>query len=208
MLVYFDKEQNAVAQTMGRYHPWTVTTATPDGRYIDFKANPGEIRTGLEDLRYVEGTAIEDAIVDFIAWANGPASPFETNDFGLRPLRSNGSGVSSKALEQMCRVTVFFRELRRNTLGGDLTPFARRLERALKRIAPQFDQACWGWALWPHLFLALGDEDDPDAEGNVIQLQLWGWGDTAQEVHSNMIRAFAVLRTALEETETGGEAPA
>lgn len=203
MLVYFDREQHDVAQDMGRYHPWTVTLNTPDGRYVDFKKQPQEIPTALEDLRHTKGTTLEDAIVDFIGWANGPDCAFETNDFGLRPIRPNGSGISNKSLEQLVRITVLFRDLKRNTLEGDLIQFAQRMEIALKRIAPQFDQACWGWALWPHLFLALGGEDDPRAEGNVIQYQAWAWGDTPQEVQANMVRAFAVLRQALEETVTG-----
>ena len=200
MLTYFDREQNDIAQDMGRYHPWTVTLGTPDGRYVDFKEQPDEIRSALEDLRHAAGAPLEDAIVDFIAWANGPSSAFETNDFGLRPLRKNGSGTSQKTLEQMARITIFFRDLNRNTLSGDIIAFAQRVEIALKRIAPQFDQACWGWALWPHLFLAIGSEDDPQAEGNVIQYMVWAWGDAPDEVQGNMIRALAVLRQALEET--------
>ena len=199
MFVYFDRDQHARAQDMGRYHPWTVTIETPDGRYYDFKSEPDAIRTGLEDLEHVRGTAVEEAIVDFIAWANGPNSPFETNDFGLRPLKANESGVSPKALEQMLRVTILFRDLARNRLSGELIPFAQRMERGLRMVDSDFRDACWGWALWPHLFLALGGEDEPDAEGVVIQYNAWAWGDTIAEVHSSMTVALGNLRSALEQ---------
>jgi hypothetical protein len=199
MLVYFDRDQHATAQGMGRYHPWTVTTHTPDGRYYDFKADPDAIGSGLEDLGHVRGTPLEQAIVEFIAWANGPDCPFETNDFGLRPLKPSESTVSPKALEQILRVTILFRDLERNRRSGDLVPFAGRMEHALRAIDPNFRDACWGWALWPHLFLALGDEHDPNAEGHVIQYMCWAWGDTREEVHSNMAEALANLRSALEQ---------
>ncbi len=202
MLVYFDHKQNAIAQTKGRYHPWTITMATPDGRYIDFKANPETIGEGLEDLRHIKGTALEGAFVDFFGWANGPNCVFETNDFGLRPQKKNESGVSTKSLEQLCRLTIFFRDLHRNTEAGDLIAFAHRMEISLREIAPNFDQACWGWSLWPHLFTALGDENDPAAVGKVIQYNAWSWGDTSDEVQTNMIRALAILKEALCSTAT------
>ncbi len=204
MLVYFDKSQHAVAQNMGRFHPWTTTLNTPDGRYFDFKASPEDIRPGLEDLRHVRGAPLEDAIVAFITWANAPEGTFETNDFGLRPLQANESGISSKAFEQMLRLTIFFRDLRRNTLNGDLVAFAQRMEIQLKRVDSSFREACWGWALWPHLFLHLGDEDDSDAEGAVIQYNAWAWGDTLEEVQTNMIRALGNLQTSL--TDACGKA--
>lgn len=198
MFVYFDQDQHARAQQMGRYHPWTVTLETPGGRYCNFKLEPDAIATALEDLEHVRDTPLERSIVDFVAWANGPCSPFETNDFGLRPLKANESGVSAKALEQMLRVTILFRDLERNSLSGDLAGFAQRMEQSLRLVDPDFRDACWGWALWPHLFLALGGEDEPNAEGNVIQYNAWAWGDTIEEVRSNMAAALRNLRSALE----------
>lgn len=200
MLAYFDQEQHRTAQAMGRYHPWSVTLNTPDGRYVDFKELPNEIEATLEDLHHAGSIELKRAIVDFISWANGPACTFETNDFGLRPLRKNGSATSTKALEQMARVTVFFRDLSRNTLSGDLIAFAQEMELTLKVTAPQFESACWGWCLWPHLFLALGDENTPEAEGNIIQYMVWAWGNSETEVQDNMIRAFVILQQALNET--------
>jgi hypothetical protein len=200
MLVYFDQDQHAHAQRMGRYHPWTVTLETPNGRYYDFKAKPEAITTGIEDLEHVRATSLENSIVEFIGWANGPDSAFETNDFGLRPLKANTSGVSPKVLEQMLRVTILFRDLPRNTLSGDLIPFAQRVGQSLRLVDPGFRDACWGWCLWPHLFVALGGEEEPSAEGNVIQYNAWAWGDTSEEVQVNMDCALRNLRVALEQT--------
>jgi hypothetical protein len=91
MLVYFDQDQNTIVRNMGRYHPWTVTMGTPGGRYIDFKKAPDAIREGLEDLGYIRGTVLETAFVSFFRRTNSPPSAFETNDFGLRPLKENQS---------------------------------------------------------------------------------------------------------------------
>ena len=199
MFVYFDRDQHARAQAMGRFHPWTVTLETPDGRYYDFMREPAAIRAGLEDLEYARGTPLEDSVVEFIGWANGPSSSFETNDFGLRPLKANESGISAKALEQMLRVTILFRELERNSLSGDLIRFAQQMEKTLRAVDADFRDACWGWALWPHLFVALGGEEHPGAEGHVIQYNGWAWGETPEEVQSSMISALRNLRSALEQ---------
>jgi hypothetical protein len=200
MLSYFDRDLNEVAQNMGRHHPWTVTVGTAGGRYVDFKASPDLIRETLEDLPRVAGSIAESAIVDFLTWANGPTSVFETNDFGVRPLKSNDSGISPKPLEQQCRVGVLFRDLARNTESGDLIPTAGELEAAIKRTDPDFDQACWGWCLWPHLFIALGAES-PTSIGHVIQYNLWAWGDDPDEVHAHIVRGLANLRVALQQVE-------
>ena len=184
----------------GATTPWTVTIGTAGGRYVDFKCAPELIRETLEDLPRVAGTVAECAIIDFLTWANGPSSIFETNDFGARPLKSNESGVSPKALEQQCRLGVLFRDLARNTGSGDLIQTAGQLEAAIKRTDPDFDQACWGWCLWPHLFTTLGPES-PHSEGHVIQYNLWAWGDDPDEVHANIVRGFANLREALQQVE-------
>jgi hypothetical protein len=199
VLVYFDRDQHELVQNKGRYHPWTVTTETANGRYVDFKRSPELIASTLEDLPYVEKTVAEAAIVAFLEWANGDFSIFETNDFGLRPLKDNHSGVSQKALEQMSRVTVLFRDLSRNVTAGDLVEFAHRMESQLREVDIDFDQACWGWCLWPHLFTALG-EQNPASEGNVIQYQIWAWGDDALEVNTNMARSYKNLKNALEKS--------
>jgi hypothetical protein len=200
MLVYFDQYHQHQVDGMGRYHPWTVTVNTEGGRYVDFKTSPELIRTTLEDLPRVAGSEAETAILDFITWANGPASIFETNDFGMRPPKANESGVSSSALELLSRVTIFFRDLDLN-VGTGLALFATRLETAIKSVDTDFWQACWSWCLWPHLFLSI-EADGGDAEGAVIALQVWAWGDDPSELHKNMARAYSNLRAALEIAST------
>lgn len=196
MLVYFDQYHQQLVDGMGRYHPWIVTVNTEGGRYVDFKASPELIRTTLEDLPRVGGSKAETAIVEFISWANGPTSIFETNDFGMRPPKPNESGVSPSALELLSRVTILFRDLEQN-VGAALPQFAATLERAIKSVDPDFQQACWSWCLWPHLFLAV-EAAERDAEGAVIALQVWAWGDEPMELYDNMARAYGNLRIALE----------
>jgi hypothetical protein len=196
MLVYFSRELHMEARQFPRTHPWTVSEGRPGGRYIDFKVEPHLIREGLEDLDYLAGTVAETAIVNFLAWANSPASAVETNDFGLRPLKTNESGINDLPLEQTCRLTILFRDLRRNTTEGNLIPFAQAVEAALSAIDPEFREACWGWCLWPHLFTALG-RDNPASTGSVVQYILWTWGRSESDVHTNMVRALTNLREAV-----------
>lgn len=202
MLVYFDQPQQQIVNGMPRFHPWTVTANTPDGRYVDFKVSPELISSALEDLPRVAGSKAESAIVDFIMWANGPNSIFETNDFGMRPLKKNESGASPSAMELLSRITILFRDLRRN-LGANLHGFATSLETAIKTVDPDFRQACWSWCLWPHLFLPI-ELTGQEPRGTVIALQVWAWGDDPTEVHANMARAYDNLRAALEATSCHG----
>lgn len=204
MLVYFDRDQQQIVETMGRYHPWTVTVNTPDGRYVDFKSSPELIRATLEDLQRVAGSKAEAEIIDFITWANAPGSIYETNDFGMRPIKKNESGVSPSALELLSRVTILFRDLKQN-VGGALPHFARRLEGAIKAVDPSFQQACWSWCLWPHLFVSL-DAAGEHAEGAVVALQVWAWGNDPSEIYENMARGYANLRTALQQAANSNTA--
>ncbi|MCR5872264.1 hypothetical protein LRS12_17055 [Sphingomonas sp. J344] len=179
-------------------HPWTETVHTPEGRYVDFKSRPDAIRATLEDLKHAGTAEIESAIVEFLRWANSSEAQFETNDFGLRPLKANESGVSPKPLEQMLRLTIFFRDLVQNTSVPNIGSFGQELEVELKAIDPTFRDACWGWCLWPHFFLDLEHLGEEQAEGAVIQLNLWGWGADADEVSVNLCRALSNLKLALQ----------
>lgn len=196
MHVYYDTEMELRLSTKGRHHPWEVTTKTPDGRYVDLKGNPELIVGTLEDLKYVSGTSAEHAVVSFISWANGPNSAFETNDFGLRPLKVNDSGVSPSKLEMLSRVTLLFRDLRLNTRLSIVRGFLSRVERELRVRDAEFVQACWSLSTWPHLFLDLRHLCE-DSEGHCSVFQCWAWGDNESEVHVNFERAFHNLQKAL-----------
>jgi hypothetical protein len=197
MLSYLDHQLNASALTAGRIHPWSVQTSNPENRYIDFKKNPELIETSLEDLQPIAGSMAAQAVIEFLRWANSPECIFETNDFGMRPLKPNESGVSPSALELHARVTILFRDLRRNIGQGQALAFGHRLELELQATDEAFRQACWGWYLWPHKFQSLVDAGKP-SEGNCLALAGWAWGDDKTEVHSNFARALTNLQTSLK----------
>ncbi|RVK93388.1 hypothetical protein [Sinorhizobium meliloti] len=197
MLCYHEKDTQLKLDNLGRYHPWTVTTKTPDGKYVDFKRYPELISETLEDLRLVDGTVAAQAVVEFITWANGPDSIFETNDFGLRAIRPNQSGVSTAKLELHGRVTLLFRDLRLNTSERIVQTFLSKADQQLKAIDTHFKEACWGWCTWPHCFTELLEANQP-AEGDCLSYMVWSWGNDVSHTHEHLLRAFRNLRTALE----------
>lgn len=197
MLCYHEIDTQLRVANLGRYHPWTVTTNTPGGRYVDFKRHPELICETLEDLRPVEGTIAAEAVIEFIKWANGPDSIFETNDFGLGPVKANESGVSTAKLELHGRVTLLFRDLKLNTSERIVQKCLANVDQELKAIDPEFKEACWGWCTWPHCFTELLDANQP-AEGDCLSYMVWSWGNDAANTHQHLFRAFRNLRSALE----------
>ena len=197
MLAYFDDDQEALLDSMARYHPWTTTIHTPDGRYVDFKAHPEQIAEVLEDLEGRRDSAIAKSVVDLLTWANGPDVPYETNDFALGAIRANtAQDVNPHGLELVGRVTVLFRDLWRNCHVGVVEMFTRELLRELQRIDPDFRDGCVSVCRWPHGFTDLVVEGQP-AEGVCFLCQFWAWGDNEQAVYAAADRALSNLRAAM-----------
>ncbi len=197
MLSYLDTDLEARAMDMGRYHPWTTAVDTPDRRYVDFKSHPDQILETLEDLRGLEDTAIARGVVDLLSWANSPGQPYETNDFGLRPIKTNGSpDCSPHPLELTGRVTFLFRDLRLNCHRGMIELLTRELLAELKRTDPGFVDGCIGVSRWPHLFTELEAAGSP-AEGVCTVCNFWAWGQDEASTYAAADRTLANLRSAL-----------
>ncbi|MER8810440.1 hypothetical protein [Mesorhizobium australicum] len=97
-------------------------------------------------------------------------------------------------------MSIFFRDLLRNTPLRRLAGLGSALEMEMKTIDPWFQDALWSWSLWPHGFAALRDEGLRSSEilGDTLCLHLWAWGDTAEEVNLVFKQAFENLRKGLE----------
>ncbi|MER9270465.1 hypothetical protein [Mesorhizobium sp. M0643] len=197
MLTYFDEDMHARNQDMRRQHPWSVQSSNPGNRYVDFKQRPDLIESALEDLQPIAGSVAANAATDFLRWVNSDTSVFETNDFGMRPLKPNRSGISSSSLELYGRLSILFRDLKKNVGQNQPFEFGNRLSESIRINDPEFKQACWSWSLWPHQFTALSGLREP-ATGNCLLMSYWAWGDSEAEVHRNFARSLTNLRAALE----------
>ncbi|RUW01103.1 MULTISPECIES: hypothetical protein [unclassified Mesorhizobium] len=205
MYAYFDRKLDDEAQRLGRYHPWDVQVSNERNHYSDFKGMPrDEVARHLEDIGK-GGLIAREASLDFLVWANSDGVPFETNDFGMKPIKRNKQSQSTKGLQLTGRVTIFFRDLKANVPERRLLGFGHVLENELKQIDPGWQDACWGWNLWPHGFVALKKPGSPpnappngDALGDVICLNIWAWGDSHKEIGRAYKRAYENLRAGLE----------
>ncbi len=197
MLAYHERDMEAEQQRSGRYHPWTTTQHTDDGRYVDFKANPDQILETLEDLRGLEETAISRSVVDLLSWANSEGQPYETNDFGLRPVKPNQSlDVNPRPLELAGRVTFLFRNLRLNCDDDVVARFTAQVIAMLHETDPDFTDGCIGVSRWPHLFTELAAAAE-QPEGQCFVFNFWAWGDDEASTYAAADRVLANLRTAL-----------
>lgn len=197
MLCYFDHDQEAIAQQMGRYHPWTVTLGTEGGAYLDLKSEPDLVLTKIEDLHPHSDTVFAAEAERFLRWANAGQAVFETNDFGSKAVEPNHSpNASDKQLQIIARVSVLFQDLALNCTPHIIGRFSGRVLTELESVDHDFPDACWSLSRWPHRFTALeGAERD---EGVTFLFHLWAWGDTKEETERNGARAFINLRKALE----------
>lgn len=201
MLCYFDQDQEAIAQQMGRYHPWTVTIGTEGGTYLDLKSDPDLILTKIEDLDPHRGTSFGTEVERFLRWANVEQATFETNDFGSKPVERNQSpNASNKQLQIIARVSVLFQDLALNCSPDIIDRFSGLMLAELEAVDRTFSDACWSLSRWPHRFTAL--EGAGRDEGLTFVFHLWAWGDTKEEAERNGARAFVNLRLALEEASS------
>ena len=74
MRVYEHSDPDALS---ARSHPWTDAVCDPTHRYRDFRAEPGLIRSSLEDWRPWEPHAGIETFYRMLEWLNGPSSIFE-----------------------------------------------------------------------------------------------------------------------------------
>ena len=178
----------------GRYHPWTQSHTNSNWAYRDFKAQLELIETALEDF---VPFADKPAVVAFYAlmrWLNGPESIFETNDCGLRPPRVDREPPHVITLREPIvmhsRLTVLFRDLRKNCTPQDIEWLRVSLGQGLTAAAPNFP-AVVKVGLWPHLFSGIG------CEGHVIHLTIWAWGETQAVAMDNLKLTYEAIERCL-----------
>jgi hypothetical protein len=176
MFPYRDKEDPPPRQ-----HPWTVGSSDAF-RYHDFRSHPELIRTSLEDFLPLSRYPAIERYYELLEWVNGPESQLETNDCGLGTPRLDEKppDLIPRGLNTVIhgRLTVLFRDLRKNTSPQWVTWLHDGILGALKGRTPKYP-ASVAVGTWSHFFLEIG------CPGDVVTLRYWAWGgDTDAAMHN------------------------
>lgn len=183
-----------------RSHPWIGAANDPESRYFDFRKHPELIRTALEDLRPWRAWAAIETFYQLLEWINGADSILESNDCAFAGPHRNETPQFAKALEATGRVMVLWRHLPLNLPPGPAEWLRMAIHHALNRADPEFVWGVVGITVFQARYLTLGR---PHARpvGFQLMLSFWSWGDTDEEVMTNLDRTFRNLRQALGEAD-------
>jgi hypothetical protein len=178
-----------------RSHPWSTSTGDPSHRYFDFRARPELIPAVLEDFRPWEAYVAVRSFYDLLAWINGPASPFESNDCAFAGPEANADDGFRKCLQCSGRLGLLFRDLRLNTSERAMIRLIEGIHTRLRVLDPDF---AWGAVGTTRLHVDYLELSEGGAEGSQVLLSFWAWGDDEPELFENLARVISALREALE----------
>ena len=178
-----------------RSHPWSTGAADPDHRYYDFRTRPELIPEVLEDFRPWGAYVAVRSFYDLLAWINGPASPFESNDCAFSGPEENADRGFRKRLQCSGRLGLLFRDLRVNTDERAMMRLVEGIHVRLRALDPDF---AWGAVGTTRLRVDFLELPEGGAEGSQVLLSFWAWGDDEPEVFENLARVIAALRETLE----------
>lgn len=184
-------ENRELESTERRSHPWSTTT---DGRcrYYDLRAKPELIPVVLEDFRPHAARAAVQTFFALVAWINGPASPFESNDCAFSgPEASDDPAFRSQVSG---RLGLLFRDLALNTREPAVSRLIRGLHVQLSDLEPDLASGAVGTTRLAVDYLAL---PAGEAAGSQVLISFWAWGDDKPELFENLDRVFVALHEAL-----------
>lgn len=181
-----------------RAHPWSGSSSDPASRYFDFKKNPALIRTSLEDLRPWEAWPAVETFYRLLEWLNGGGSILESNDCAFTGPAANETPQFAKRLEATGRLMILWRDLPLNRSRRRMEKLRAAIHQQLNQTDPDFE---WG-AVGITLFRAKYLELPPPAQrqlGYQLMLSFWSWGDSEEEVMTNLDRTFRNIWESLRE---------
>jgi hypothetical protein len=182
--------------TEPRSHPWVDKVGSPDSRYYDLTANPGLIRTSLEDFRPWNGHAAIETVYALLESLNQRGSVLESNDCAFEGPTANLNRGVPKAFECSGRIMVLFRELERNTQQESVAWLKNELHYTLADQEPDFHWGVVGTTIVPVRFLALPDSDERQL-GQQLMISFWAWGDSDADTMLNLERVLKSVAHAL-----------
>jgi len=184
-----------------RSHPWTVATSNPTHRYYDLKADPGKIRTSLEDFVELSDWPAIQQFYSLLEWLNGSDSILESSDCKFESPRKNKSLQFNRSLECGGRLMILYRPLHLNTDKANLEDLEDAIHDHLKQIDPGFEWGAVGTTIMRATYVIL-PVPPKDQAGFQLKLHFWAWGDSEEETMSNLERLFKNLQTALQEVSS------
>ncbi len=175
-----------------RAHPWTVGTENECFRYVDFKSHPELVPEVLEDFRPFSERQAVQTFYSYIMWINGPDSQLETNDCGFRGPKLHSDANSDKRLACNGRVFVFYRNLQYNVIKKADNWLNSAFEHVLTGYDEEFPESLGVVGLTDQraYYTELPYGQAEDTLGSQLMFSFWAYGDTEDEVFSNLNRLF------------------
>lgn len=194
-----------------RSQPYTGVVHDPRGHYYDFVTCPELIPYTLEDFIPFEEHPAIPRFYELIRWLNSPESVLETNDCRFEPAETNiSTNVSSKALQAILSLMLFYREPERNlanyshplwgreyVAGTEVLRLRDLLVIRLRDNTPFSPDLCFRVGTWPTLYTKINRPDDLEKIGHLVGLNLYIWGDDEAEIFKNMDTGIEALSDAL-----------
>ena len=178
-----------------RSHPWTDAVGDAAHRYVDFRAEPARIRTSLEDFGPWDAFAAIETHYQTLAWVNGPASVFESNDCAFNSPGENTVAGMPKALACSGRLMILFRELSDNADAECMEGLKQAFAHAVSVLEPDFPWGAVGVTTVPVRFR---DLPGPDGQlGQQLMIGFWAWGDDVAETMAHLDRTLGAVGRAL-----------
>ncbi|MFA6955543.1 MAG: hypothetical protein WC538_06685 [Thermoanaerobaculia bacterium] len=183
-----------------RAHPWTVSTGDPAGRYYDLRAEPGLIRTSLEDFLPWSAWPAVETFYQLLEWLNGADSTLETNDCALQGPAPNATAASPRALEVTGRLMILWRSLPMNLPRANVEWLRMGIHRHLSTIDLEFSDGAVGITICRVRFRGIRGPERRKA-GFQLMLSFWAWGDAVEDSMANLARCLRNLGDALRAVE-------
>ena len=181
-----------------RAHPWRGARGDPSSRYFDFKKKPALIRTSLEDLRPWAAWPAIDTFYCLLEWLNGADSILESNDCAFTGPCPNETPRFTKKLEATGRLMILWRDLPLNLSKRRTEWLKGAIHRYLHCADAEFEWGAVGITLFRARYLELPQPEERRL-GYQLMLSFWSWGDSEEEVMTNLDRTFQNIWVSLRE---------
>jgi hypothetical protein len=178
-----------------RAHPWTDAVTNSAFRYYDLKAEPGLIRTALEDLVPFGDDAAIATFYELLERVNGSQSLLESNDCAFTgPHGSEAPELGSWQSDG--RVMLLFRKLELNLAKANVQALKDAVHIDLANRDKTFEHGMIGTTITPVIFVELPVSEDQQV-GYQLMFSFWAWGDSHAQVMDNLARVLRNLDQAL-----------
>ncbi len=172
-----------------REHPWTTALADQSQRYVDFKSEPGLIRSALEDWVPYKNERFAESFFQLMEWLHSSENHLESNDCAFRDAHLNTTDRQFKFAKRCDgRLMILYRDIYLNTQPLAVNWLFNATLKTLQQIDPKFLTAAVGLSRAKAVYLALGDGVKRGGLGDQISLSFFAYGDSRRAAHASMER--------------------